>query len=611
MSAHLDEIALEALANGREDLVAEEALDHLDECAACAERVELERRGAMDASLALRRAMPELDELDAMIAQAMTHAPDELSPAPSRRSLWWGAAVGGLAAAALGVLSLPALPTSFGGVAGGAASTGGQLITLWRAVDSLVEATVPGGWIAVSVIGLVLAALLAMPMRLLLGPRKLNGLGPLASALGVILFALAAMPGAAHAYRVEGAWPDPEPTVSVDVTDQPTSEALRQAASSAGLGVVIRLDDDPRVTLHVQDAPIGEVIEALLGERPVVVRPGASLITVRPDEPAPVEEAPPEREPLEARQIAAAVAPPAPPPASRPPPAPAGVSDRVNFGGDVEVGEDEQVRDVITMGGDAEVRGRAYGDVVTMGGDAEIAGEVIGNVMTMGGDIELLEGAVIHGEVNAMGGEIDVEDGAVVHGAMHSEQGEAFDEPAEGRAAPEKVVSSSPGFFRWALWNVLLFLLGLVLLGTARKRFSNLRGELAARPLRSAFGGLLGALCGGILVVVFAVTLIGLPASVVLGGLLFVGLWMGWTTSAWWIGSVLPFALLEERPVAQLAVGVGVLFVVGLVPKVGTLLVLGAILAGLGAVIATGFGNQSPRKSGARHVPTGPFRTSA
>ena len=465
MSAHLDEIALEALANGREDLVAEEALDHLDECAACAERVELERRGAMDASLALRRAMPELDELDAMIAQAMTHAPDELSPAPSRRSLWWGAAVGGLAAAALGVLSLPALPTSFGGVAGGAASTGGQLITLWRAVDSLVEATVPGGWIAVSVIGLVLAALLAMPMRLLLGPRKLNGLGPLASALGVILFALAAMPGAAHAYRVEGEWPDPEPTVSVDVTDQPTSEVLRQAASSAGLGVVIRLDDDPRVTLHVQDAPVGEVIEALLGERPVVVRPGASLITVRPDPAAaPPASTPtaPERAPAPELRIPDLFESGGPPPSptddlvppdgpgaarrepagrAAPPRPPAGVSDRVNFGGDVEVGEDEQVRDVITMGGDAEVRGRAYGDVVTMGGDAEIAGEVIGNVMTMGGDIELLEGAVIHGEVNAMGGEIDVEDGAVVHGAMHPPR--RSERPRPRRSSPRARASSA------------------------------------------------------------------------------------------------------------------------------------------------------------------------
>ena len=134
--AHLDELALEALATGRDDLVSDALLDHLDECAECAARVELERHGAMDASLALRRAMPELDDLDGMIAQAMLQAPDELSPAPSRRSLWWGAGMGGLAAAALAVLSLPST-ASWGGVA----SAGGQLVSRWRGVDSRAEAT--------------------------------------------------------------------------------------------------------------------------------------------------------------------------------------------------------------------------------------------------------------------------------------------------------------------------------------------------------------------------------------------------------------------------------------------------------------------------------------
>ncbi|GAB5544159.1 MAG: hypothetical protein SangKO_039190 [Sandaracinaceae bacterium] len=606
--AHLDELALEALATGRDDLVSDVLLDHLDECAECAARVELERHGAMDASLALRRAMPELDDLDGMIAQAMLQAPDELSPAPSRRSLWWGAGMGGLAAAALAVLSLPST-ASWGGVA----SAGGQLISLWRAVDSLVEATVPGGWMVVSVIGLVVVALLAMPMRLLLGHRKITGLGPLASALGVALFALGALPGAAHAYQVDGEWPDPEPRVSVDVTDQPTSEALRQAAASAGLGVVVRLEEDPPVTLHVQDAPLGEVVEALLGELAVVVRPSASLITVRPASPPAQAPAPPAElripdmfvEPAADGPAVAPVAPPAPPI----PPAPAGVSDRINFGGDILVREDEQVRDVVTMGGDAEVRGRAYGDVVTMGGDAEIFGEVIGNVITMGGDIELSDSARVHGDLNAMGGEIEMADGAVVHGEMlTSDDCETDSAP---RADLEKGDGTGPSFFRWALWNVLLFLLGLVMLGTGAKRFSNLRSELASRPLRSALGGLLGVLCGVVLMVVFAITLIGLPATVVLGALLFVGLWMGWSTSAWWIGSVLPFAFLKDRPVAQLAVGVAVLFVVGLVPKVGMLVVMIAIFAGLGAVIATGFGNQSPQAGKRRHVATGPFRTSA
>jgi hypothetical protein len=303
---------------------------------------------------------------------------------------------------------------------------------------------------------------------------------------------------------------------------------------------------------------------------------------------------------------------PMPPPSATghalPRPPPGGVRDRVTFGDDVVIGPDREVRGVYTMGGDATVRGRAFGDVVTMGGDADIEGEVIGNVTTMGGDISLGEGARIHGDLNAMGGDIELADGAVVHGQVLSapdgtSRADARSMRADADHAPP------PGVFRWALWNVMIFLLGLLLMGTSRKRLSNLRGELASRPVRSAFGGFFGLLAGSVLTVVLALTIIGIPGSFVLGSMLFVGCWLGLTTSAWWLGSVLPISWLEDRPVMQLAVGVAALFLVGLVPTLGNLLVFGAALAGLGAVIATGFGNQSPHAPKRRHVATGPFRT--
>ncbi len=617
---HLDEVALEALATGRDDLVPEEALAHLDECADCAELVALEQMAVSDATLALERVQPDLD-VDAMVQQAMANVP-AMGAAPSRRSLWIGAGLGALAAAGLAILSLPEAESL-----GGLSTAGAHLYTLVRALDHLVDSTVPGGWMALAVAALLLGLMAAVPMRFFLGGKPLRAGPAVTSTLAVALLGLLTIPTSlAHAYRVEGEWPEPQPRVSVSVERQPLSEALRQATASAGLGVVVALPDDPLVTLHVRDAPIAEVVEALLGASDVVVRPGASLVTVRPDEateaeataveatPTETETETPTAEPPPPEPTAAAPAPPplaAPPVPSvpAPPAAPAMVGDRVTFGGDAVVRAGEQVRDVVTMGGDVVLEGRAYGDVVTMGGDADIAGEVIGNVITMGGDIRIASDARVHGDINAMGGEIQVEEGATVHGQVLGDGGDDGARPSrhhhlgKGGAALASV-------FRWGLFNVLVFLFGLFLMGAYRQRFTTLRMELGDRPMRSAVGGFFGCAAAVMIGSVLVVTVIGIPGSVVLGTLLVVGGGVGFAAAAWWLGSVLPLGFVKDRPVMQLGLGRGLLFLVGLVPALGTRVVGAAALAGLGAVISTQFG-QRTTASKRRHVPTGPFGKAA
>ncbi|MEM9072816.1 MAG: polymer-forming cytoskeletal protein, partial [Myxococcota bacterium] len=82
----------------------------------------------------------------------------------------------------------------------------------------------------------------------------------------------------------------------------------------------------------------------------------------------------------------------------------------VRFGEDARVRSNEVVEDVVTMGGDAVVRGHVTGDVATMGGDVRIVGEVDGDVVTMGGDVEV-EGTV-HGTIHSSGGTVELLPGA-------------------------------------------------------------------------------------------------------------------------------------------------------------------------------------------------------
>ncbi len=627
-------MALEALTTGREDLVSPSARAHLAQCARCQAAVAGDRQWALDASVALRRAAPDVDGLDAMLARAMEAAPaeGELMRAPSRSSLWWGAALGGLAAAALGILSLPA-----GASMDGLTALGRQGLTLGRAIDSVVETAVPGGWGLVAVLGLGLALLLALPARLLLGERR--GSAAATGALGLMAALMVGAPATpAHAYRVEGSWPEPTPTVTLEVEGAPTSQALRQVTEAAGLGLVARLESDPPVTVRLRDVPLPEVVQALLGDAPVVVVPSAHLLTVRaetapteavespteaaepasPTEPAiaegPTEPASPSvaapaqtpvvAEPAPAVEAAASTVAPAPAPASV-------VEDRVTLGDGVEVAPDQVVRDVFTMGGDARVLGRALGDVVTMGGDAEIRGEVIGNVTTMGGDVTLRPGARVHGDLNAMGGDVDVQDGATLHGRVLRSGGRAPSEAASPAAVQQDAAEGGSSLYRWGLWHVLLFLLGLVMMGTSRERLTVLRDELVARPVRSTFGGFFGTMAGTVLTIVLTLTLIGIPGAFVVGGLLFLAGCVGWTAVGAWLGGALPLGFLKDRPVLQLGVGLGVLFLLGLVPTFGTLITTVVVLAGTGAVIATNFGGKKRNKPPRRPVPTGPFRNAA
>lgn len=595
---HLDEIALEAMSSGREDLVSDEVRAHVEACEACWARVEHEREGMGDARVGLRRAMPELDDLDGLITHAMTVA----AGAPSRRSLWVGGAIGGVASVALAILSLPGASIT------GLISLGRQGITLARALDSVVHASVPGAWIGVALVALVLALLSAIPVRFLLGERRPPRL--LTGALGLLLAVSVSAPAlSAQAYRVEGEWP--ERPVTLDIDERPTSEALRMASEAAGLGLIARLPEDPPVTLHVRDVPLEEVVHALLGDADVVVRPSERLLTVGPDMAVsvaaePVEPGPVAAEPTEPGPVAADPAEAEPPEeraAALDEPAPASVDDRITFGGDAVVREGEVVRDVVTMGGDVRVEGRALGDVVTMGGDADVRGEVIGNVVTMGGNIRVGDGAQVHGDLRAMGGGIDVAEGAWVRGKRL--EGAGATQGSRASRGAEDDDGGFASFFRWALWHALLFLVGLVLLGTLRERFVRWKDELASRPVQSGLGGLFGLFAGGVLCLVLCITIIGIPVAAILGAVLVIAVVAGWTSAALWLGSVLPLRVLKDRPVHQLGAGVIGLFIAGLVPFVGPLIIIAAVLAGFGAVMATTL-LARPRRD--RPSPTGPFR---
>jgi len=586
MSSHLDESSLEALAHGRNDLVADEDRLHLAGCVACGAAVEEVRALSKDLVLSLAAEAPELVDLESMIQGALEKAPDPAYARPPLKVLAGAGLLGLSAAAILGLLSLPSVTAVVGFVR--------DVIVVGTGVDQVVTAFVPGGWSLIALLGFVVLAMMAVPFCRVLraaGPSPTPFLGLFGALLAFGLMA----PGDAFALTLEGEWPSPDEghLVTLSVTDQPVSDALREAATAAGLGYVSQLPADERtVTLDVRDAELSVVLETILGDAPVVARRTERTLVLAPGSGNGSGNA-----------TAPAKQPPAPSLAIPTPPVPPEVNlealpDRETFGGNIHIGAGEQVRHVTSTGGDVVVEGTVFGNVTSMGGDIEVedGGIVHGELVSMGGDVEVRSGGAAYGQMVTMGGEIDVEEGAIVTGGRVS-----MDRPDVNIAIDEEVAAAHDGgkdggFVGWvkrsiesAARHALLFVLGVLLLALAPARLGALRSTIAKSPLRSVAAGVMGIVGTVVLTAILAITLIGIPAAIILAIVAFLGGYVGLVACASVIGAALPTTALKEKPILQLGAGVGVLFIVSLVPGIGGLLTLLAIVVGYGAVVLTRF----------------------
>lgn len=545
-----DEV-LEALAAGREDLVPAEWLQRLQHDVVLRERVSAERALSIDVGLLLRDAAPPLDavSMEALVARAMSARP------VSNRSLVWAGLAGGLCTVALAMAGrIPTVPDLYRG-----------LRTGWALVAALgaVAAQVPGGAGTIAFGAALLTLLLAWPARRLLGA----GSSPAALGLAIAIASfggVASVGGVAHAQRFEGDWPN-DARVTLDVDDRPLPEVVRLAAEAAGLGVAtsLREETDETVSLHVRDASLRDVLEALLTDPALVVRRTDAMLVIRAESPA---QSPAPAPPTQVDGPAAL------PPAADTRPA----HDRFSMGEDVTIDVGQRVKDLVTMGGDAVIRGEVLGDVTTMGGDVTIEGLVRGDLVTMGGDVEILPGGAIMGEVHAMGGEVS------------SASGSANEAREESSSEPE--TSGIEEAFERASRYGLLFLLGLLLLGPLRQRHARMARAMVDAPARLGVTGLLALLSGALLTVALVITLVGIPAALVVAVGAFLGLYVGVAVAGSVIGSALPLTALEGRPVARLAAGVVLMLAISFIPFFGTLAMAVIACVGFGAVVSTRFG---------------------
>jgi hypothetical protein len=260
--------------------------------------------------------------------------------------------------------------------------------------------------------------------------------------------------------------------------------------------------------------------------------------------------------------------------------------------GDVTVGEGEEVRSVVAIGGGVTLLpGSKARDAVAIGGSVDLAegAEVQRDVTAIGGDISVGRGARIGRNATTYGGAIEVEQGGRVAGTISPHQDYDIGESREEESGP----ASSPSI-AWALaWGVFefftLFAVGALLLLIVPRQIEGVIDSFSRRPWRCALIGLLASFLLPPIVVTLVLTLVGILLIPAL--LLAVGLagTMGYAALALFIGRLIP---LHVNDYGKLALGVLAVTAVSVIPIVGGVAWFFGWLVVFGGVLNSRFGTR-------------------
>lgn len=297
-------------------------------------------------------------------------------------------------------------------------------------------------------------------------------------------------------------------------------------------------------------------------------------------------------------------------------------------GGTVVVDADETIDDDLqAFGGTIAVRGTVDGDLQAFGGTVVVTGTVTGDVEAAGGTVQVL--GDVGGDVDATGGTVDLGEGAVVNGTLSAAAGSVrvagtvgedarlagdvrltesavvsgdlrYDgdlDRAEGATVEGSIerdqsldvgpvgdVSVPQGAF--TLYGVVVtFLLGAFLLVAFPAFSGRVAADVATDPLWTAGIGLAATVAIPVVLVLVALTIVGIPLT--LAGLLAFALlaWVGAVYGRYALGAwLLSLTDYESRWLA-LVLGVVLVAVLRLVPVVDPLVRLVVFLLGFGALV--------------------------
>lgn len=236
------------------------------------------------------------------------------------------------------------------------------------------------------------------------------------------------------------------------------------------------------------------------------------------------------------------------------------------------------------------------GDVVCVGGSVELeSGSVVqGDAVAVGGSVTVDEGALVMGQAVSVLGSVDVARGAQVMGEhVQVGIGKLFGGSSKRHGWLSGI--GPFGLFPTVALFAITYLVGLLILRMWPERIRNVGFAMFENPVRSFTVGFLCWLLLLPLVVLLAISLVGIPLIPLVPVALFLSVVMGLSSFAMRIGEALPAGPGQRFvPPAALGMGMAVLMLVAFVPWLGVSILALLQFFALGAAVGSRFGRALP-----------------
>jgi uncharacterized RDD family membrane protein YckC len=287
----------------------------------------------------------------------------------------------------------------------------------------------------------------------------------------------------------------------------------------------------------------------------------------------------------------------------------------VMFGQNVELKAGDSAEAVVVIGGSAKIHGKVREAVVTIGGNSEVDGEVGEGVVAVMGNVHLKPGARIHEDAVAVMGTLTVDPGVKVGGDAVSVGGKlAVAEGAKVQGGKVNVGLPIPfinvdWLGKWLkycvfelrplapqvgwVWVVagVFFLLYLFVAAVFPRPVQACVDNLTRRPATTFLMGLLTKILVPVVVLILAITGIGLIVVPFLMAALFFGAVVGKVAVLEWLGLQIGqrFGSGFQKPLVAFLIGTILLTLLYMVPILGLLTYTIFSVWGLGCAVTAAF----------------------
>jgi hypothetical protein len=263
----------------------------------------------------------------------------------------------------------------------------------------------------------------------------------------------------------------------------------------------------------------------------------------------------------------------------------------VVISGDVSVPRGETVDDVYIASGDLRLAGHVTGDVVLAAGDATVSGRIDGDLVTFGGQARLLPRAYVGGDVSYGDERPIVAGAAIVRGDVNKEDWGDWD-------GWDEFLPFVGAFALWLGVGISMAILGVLLLLIAPRAADALYARSRERVGPVIAIGIAIGICLPVAAAIALVTLVGIPLAFVIGLALLPLAALAYVTAAYALGRRI-VGEPRSRLWAFLA-GLGILRALALIPFLGFLVGLAAVVFGLGLLGAAIGAAREPEAEPAR-----------